>query len=88
MTPLETVRKSFNESSENLNISDVRVEFNFYDIIDILQTIKVLYNIENNLHPTITKESDKYKEFKKWYEDEYLKSDKLDKIIKKLNYET
>lgn len=85
MTPLETVRKSFNESSENLNISVVRVEFNFDDIIDILQTIKVLYNIENNLHPTITKESDKYKEFKKWYEDEYLKSDKLDKIIKKLN---
>lgn len=73
------------EENKKLNISDVRIEFNFDDIVDILQTIKSIYNIENDLHPTITKESDKYKEFKKWYENKYIKSGVLDKIIKKLN---
>jgi hypothetical protein len=77
--------KRFNEASENLNISDVRIEFNFDDIVDILQTIKALYNIENDIHPQILKGSNKHEEFKKWYEDEYIKSGKLDNIIKKLN---
>lgn len=72
-------------TDKKLHISDVRIEFNFDDIVDILQTIKSIHNIENNLHPTINKESDKYKEFKKWYEDKYIKSGMLDKIIKKLN---
>lgn len=57
----------------------------FYDLHDFLQSTKVLYKIENGDHPTIKPNSEKYKEFKDWYESEYIKSGKLDEFIKHLS---
>jgi hypothetical protein len=71
--------------SENLNISDVRSEFNYDDLIDLLQTIKAISNIENNTHPTIKNGSDKHIEFKNWYEYKYIKSGLVDEIINHFN---
>jgi hypothetical protein len=64
---IDTFKQRLTES-EKLNISDVRSEFNYDDLIDLLQTIKAISNIENNTHPTIKNGSDKHIEFKNWYE--------------------
>ena len=70
--------------TKNNNI-DFRIEFNFDDIVDILQTINSMYNIENNLHPNINQQTEEYTRFKKWFQDKYIKSGMINEIIKKLN---